>query len=323
MSARRAAKSDRVDDALDRSPSATQSSMPPTRRRRRRRPSVPGDAPRGHRASIPFRGVTRRRASARAVVPTTRGRTGRVRRRQAWASPLPLLNGADRGGSAAPSTHRTEPSHTLRGGALVTKQRPPKRDGSLPRVPAVPVPSARSWVGGRGRRRRCPPVAPPNPTASTTPLIARRQRLSRRCRRRAAAVVEDHPSPGMPRAAIARPSLSGASPVAVPGPAPSSQRHGDGQAACADARHGRRPSPSSTRPTVAAPPPHHASLRAGTSPSGAERWSPISARLRRASRRNACRRGRFRRPDLGSGEEDSDAYVRPSRRQIRSRRRRP
>jgi len=44
MTARRAAECDRVDDALDRSPSAPQSSTPPTPRRRRRRPSVPGDA---------------------------------------------------------------------------------------------------------------------------------------------------------------------------------------------------------------------------------------------------------------------------------------
>ena len=166
-----------------------------SRRRRRRataivddRPS-PGMPPRCHRASIPFRVVTRRRARARAGVPTTRGRTGRVRRRPARASPLPLLTGADRGGSAAPSTHRCEPSHPLRGGVLVSNQRPPKRVGSLPRVPAVPVTSARSWVGGRGQRRRCPPVAPPNAIASTTPLIGRCQRLSRRCRRRAVIAV--------------------------------------------------------------------------------------------------------------------------------------
>jgi len=188
-SACRAAESDRVDDALDLSPSATQSSTPQPQRRRFRGPSVPGDAPRYQRAAIPVRGVTRRRASSRAVVPTTRGRAGRVCRRPERASPLPLLNEADRGGSAAPSTHRCEPYHPLRGRALITSQRPPKRDGSLPRVPAVPDPSARSRVGGRRRRRRCQPVAPPNPIASTTPLIGRCQRLGRRCRRCAVIAV--------------------------------------------------------------------------------------------------------------------------------------
>jgi len=189
MSARRAAKSDLVDDALHRSPSATQSSTPQPQRRRRRGLSVPGDAPRCPRASIPFRGVTRCQAGARAVVPTTRGRTGRVRRRPARASPLPLLNGVDRGRSAAPSTHRCEPSQPLQGGALVSNQRPPNRGDSLLRMPAVPVPSARSWVGGGGQRRRCPPVAPLNAIASTTPLIRRCQRPSRRCRRRAVIAV--------------------------------------------------------------------------------------------------------------------------------------
>jgi len=300
-----------------------------SRRRRRRataivddRPS-PGMPPRCQRASITFRSVTRRRARARAVVPTTQGRTGRVRRRPARASPLPLLNGADRGGFAAASMHRSEPALPLRGGALVTNQRPPQRDGSLLRVPAVPVPSARSWVGGRRRRRRCPPVALPNPIASTTPLIGRRQRLSRRRRKRNSAVVEDRPSSGMPRDAIARPSLSGASPVAVPVPAPASPRQGDERAACADARHGRRPSPSSTGPTVAALPPQARIAASRPTPSGAECWSPISARPRGSARCHACRRCRLRRLDLGSGEEDSDADVRPSRRRMRSRRRRP
>jgi len=59
----------------------------------------------------------------------------------------------------------------------------------LPRVPVVHAPSARSWVWGRGQRRRCPLVAPPNAIASTTPLIGRCQRLSRRCRRRAVIAV--------------------------------------------------------------------------------------------------------------------------------------
>jgi len=190
-------------------------------------------------------------------------------------------------------------------------------------VPAVPVPSARSWVGGRRRRRRCPPVVPPNPIASTTPWIGRRQRLSRRRRNRNAAVVEDRPTPGMPRAANARPSLSGASPVAVPVPAPSSPRPGDERAACADARHGRRPSPSSTGPTVVAPLPQARIAASRIAPFGAGRWSPISARPRGTARCHACRRCRFRRLDLGSGEGDGDADVRPSCRQIRSRRRRP
>ena len=190
----------------------------------------------------------------------------------------------------------------------------------MPRVPAVSVRSARSWVGGRGRRRRCPPAAPPNPTASTTPLIARRQRLSRRCRPRAAAVVEDRLSPGMPRAATARPSLSGASPAAGPLPARSSPRHGDGQAACADARHGRRPSPSSTGPTVAALPPQARIAPSRPTPSGAERWSPNSARPRGTARCHVCRRCRFRRPDLGSGDEDDHVDDRRLRLRIRLRR---
>jgi len=216
MSARRAAKSDRVIGRRQRL----------SRRRRNRNAAVLENrpSPRMPRSANTrpsfFRGVTRRGARARANVPTTRGLTGRVRRRPARASPLLLLNGANRGGSVAPSTHRCEPYHPLRGGALITSQRPPKRDGSLPRVPAVPDPSARSRVGGRRRRRRCPPVAPPNPIASTTPLICRCQRLRRRRRNRNAAVSEGRPSPGMPRAINARPSLSGASPVAVPVRAP-------------------------------------------------------------------------------------------------------
>jgi len=206
-----------------------------------------------------------------AVVPTTRGRTGRVSRRPARASPLPLLKTTDRGGSAAPSTHGCEPFHPLRGGALITNQRPPQRVGLLLRVSAVPDPSARSRFGGRLRRLRCPSVAPPNPIASTTPLNGRRQRLGRRRHNRNAAVLEDRPSPGMPRAANMRPSLSGASPVAVPAPAPTPARHGDEQAACADARHRRRPSLFSTRQTVTAVPTEARVAASRITPSGAER----------------------------------------------------
>jgi len=122
MTARRARKSYYVNDALYRSPSTAQSSTPSTRRRRLRRPSVLGDAPKCERASITSRGVTCRWASARAVLSTTQGRKGLMRQRPARASPLPLLNGADRRGSAAPSTHRCEPSHPLRGGALVVNR---------------------------------------------------------------------------------------------------------------------------------------------------------------------------------------------------------
>jgi len=115
MSARRAADFDRVDDALDPSPSTTQSSTRPTRRRRRRRPFGLRDALRCQRAATPVRVVTCRCASARLVCPTTRGRTGRVRRRPARTSPLPFLNGADRGGSAAASTDLCEPTRPLLG----------------------------------------------------------------------------------------------------------------------------------------------------------------------------------------------------------------
>jgi len=73
------------------------------------------------------------------------------------------------------------------------------------------------------------------------PLIGRLQRLSRRCCRRGAAVVHNHPSSGMPRVDNERQHLSGASPGAGTLPAPSSPRHGDKQASCADARQGRHP----------------------------------------------------------------------------------
>jgi len=111
-----------------------------------------------------------------------------MRRRPARASPLPRLDGADRGGSAAPGTHRCEPSQSLRGGAPVTNQRPPQRGGWLPRVPAVPVPSARSRVGGRGRRRRCPPATASDPTAAAPP-VTRRHLCRRYCGSRWLVVV--------------------------------------------------------------------------------------------------------------------------------------
>jgi len=98
--------SDHVGDALEASPTRPLSSTPPTSSCRRSLPSVLRDATRCQRACIPVRGITRRWASVQAVVPTTRGRTRRVRRRPARASPLHLLNGADSGGSAAPGTHR-------------------------------------------------------------------------------------------------------------------------------------------------------------------------------------------------------------------------
>jgi len=124
---RRAADSDRVDDVLDPLPSTTQSSTPPTRRRRLPRPVGLGDALRCHRAATPVKGVTCRCASALAVVPTTRGRTSRVRRRPARTSPF---SSSTRPTVAAlPPQSRIAASRPApsRGGALVTRQRSPQK----------------------------------------------------------------------------------------------------------------------------------------------------------------------------------------------------
>jgi len=83
------------------------------------------------------------------------------------------------------------------------------------------------------------------------------------------------------------------------------------------------PVPFSMSPTVAALPPRACIALSRPSPSGARRWSRISARPRGTARCYARRRCRIRRLDLGLGEEDGDADVRPSRRRIRLRRRRP
>jgi len=127
MSARRAADSDRVDDVLDLLPPTTQSLTPPMRRRRRPRPIGLGDALRCHRAATPVKGVTCRCASARVVVPTTRGRTGRVLRRPVRASPF---SSSTRPTVAAlPPQSRIAASRPApsRGGALVTRQRSPQK----------------------------------------------------------------------------------------------------------------------------------------------------------------------------------------------------
>jgi len=150
MSSRRGADFDRVDDAFDPSQSKTPFSTPPTRRRRRRRPFGLGDALRCQRAATPVWGVTHRCASARAVVPTTRGRTGRVLRRPERASPLPLLIGADRGGSAAASTHRCEPTRPLPGRSA-GDQAAPAPEGRLVGVRAGRARSVGS-ISVRGRR---------------------------------------------------------------------------------------------------------------------------------------------------------------------------
>jgi len=198
ISARSAAELDRDDVAL------ISRRQRLSRRRRRRAATVFHDRPslrrppRCQRALISIGGVTFRRARARTVVRTTRRRTGRMRWRPARPTPLFLLNVADRGRSGAASTQRHKPSHPLRDRALFKNQRPRKSEGRLWRVPAVPVPSARSRSRGRERRHRCPPLALPNPIASTTSLVGRCQRLSRRRRRRAATVVQDRPSQKRP-----------------------------------------------------------------------------------------------------------------------------
>jgi len=73
-----------------------------------------------------------------------------MRRRPARASPLPLLNGADRGGSAAPSTHRCEPSCPPPGWS-VGDQSAPAPEGRLVSVRA----GGAGYVGSiSGRRKR-------------------------------------------------------------------------------------------------------------------------------------------------------------------------
>jgi len=150
----------------------------------------------------------------------------------------------------------------LQGRGLSASQRPPQRAGSSPCVPAVPGPSATSRVGGR--RKRCRPslFALPNLIASAMSLTRPRHGLSRRRRQRPVTAAHDRLSSGMPRAANERASRSWASPAAGPQPARSSPRHGDGQAACADARPGRHLSPSSRSRPWRLCRPKHASLRA-------------------------------------------------------------
>jgi len=255
ISARSSDDADRVRYAVDASPSRPLSSTPPKSSRRRSRPSVLEDAPRCQQAATPVRGVTRRCASACAVVPTTRGRTGRVHRLPARASPLPLLNGADRGSSAAASTHRCEPTRPLPGRSA-GDQAAPDPEGRLVGVHAGGAGSVGS-ISVRGKRTATPMSARRaadfdrvadalDPSPSTTQL---------RRRRRAADVVDEHSASGMPCVANQRQPLSGAPPAAAPLPVLSSPRHGYEQATCADSRHGRRPSPSSTGLTVAALPP--------------------------------------------------------------------
>ena len=213
--------------------------------------------------------------------------------------------------------HRSEPALPLRGGALVTNQRPPQRHSSLLRVPAGPVPSARSRVWGRGRRRRCPPVATPNPIASTTPLIGRLQRRSRRRRRRAAVVVDNHASPGMPlryqRASIHFGGVPGRCARARAAVLRIQGRAG---------RVRRRPARAFPLPFLngadrggSAVPPR---IAASQHPGGA--LVTNQRRPRGTARCYASRRRRFRRPDLTSGEEDDHVDDRRLRLRIRLRR---
>jgi len=138
----------------------------------------------------------------------------------------------------------------------------------------------------------------------------------------AAAIVDDRASSGIPRVANQRSSLWGASPAAGPLPAPSSLRHGDGQAACADARHGKRPSLSSTWPAAKALPPEHASRRSDNSSFGGGALVTYQCSPQKGVSYHASRRGLFRLLDLGSGEEDDVFEDRRFRLRIRLRRRR-
>jgi len=194
MSARRAAESDRVDDALDRSPSATQSSTPPTRRRRRRQPCVPGDAPALPTRVHPFWGRPPSACSAPRHRPQNTG-TGRPRAptpgtgvaptSSQWGRPWRLCR---------PTTHRCEPAPPPpgRGAGHESAPAPEGRHGAARAGGAGSVGS----ISGRGKRTATPMSAlraaksdrvddaldrPPSTTQSSTPRTRRRRRRQPCC----------------------------------------------------------------------------------------------------------------------------------------------
>jgi len=141
----------------------------PTFIRRPSRPSVLRVGPRVQRACIPVSGMTRLRIPARAASPRRvsgqaawddaphRRRSSPSRtysRAMAWASHLLLLKGADRGGSAAASTHLCEPSRPPPGRSA-GDQSAPAPEGRLVGVRADGAGSVGS-ISVRGKRTATP-----------------------------------------------------------------------------------------------------------------------------------------------------------------------
>jgi len=189
MSACRAAESDRVDDALDRSPFATQSSTPPTRRRRHRQPCVPGDAPALPTRVHPFGGRPPSACSGPRHRPQNTG-TGRPRAPTPGTGVAPPPSQCSRPSKLRrPTTHRCEPAPPPPGRSA-GHESAPSPEGRLVATRACGAGSVGS-ISGRGKRTATPMSArraaesdrvddaldrSPSTTQPSTPPAHRRRR---------------------------------------------------------------------------------------------------------------------------------------------------
>jgi len=277
--------------------------------------------------------------------PRRRHRARRRRRGQtktlgrvAWASPFPIFDVADRRGPVALSTLCVGPSTTAPGPRAVCQSAP------APEVRFVAMRAGGAGTVGcissPGKRRAMQTIAngdaesdrvgvsldasPSRPLPSTTPEI-HSPSLTTVCQGWPALPTRLHPcqrhdlstGPCARRLPTTRerPSRRGRCPtrdflLSLPDILPGT-------------RMGVTPPPPQRRQPSRLRRPQHASRRPDHAPSRAGRCLPISTRPRGRVRRHACRPCRDRQLDPGSGKEDGDADVAPSRRRLRSRRRRP